>query len=41
MTRDEILKNPEYLCAAIHKHLARGEIDSARFYMEGLKALKV
>ena len=40
MTLEEILQNPDYLCAAIHKHLARGEIESAMFYMERLKALK-
>ena len=40
MTLDEILQNPDYLCAAIHKHLARGEIDSARFYMERLRELR-
>jgi len=40
MTLEDILKNPDYLCAAIHKHLARGEIESARFCMERLKTLK-
>ena len=39
MTLEEILKNPEYLCAAIHKHLARGEIESARFCMERLRLM--
>jgi hypothetical protein len=36
MTRDEILSNPEYLSACVMKHMWRGELDRARFYLERL-----
>jgi hypothetical protein len=39
MTLEDILQSRDYLCAAICKHLARGEIESARFYMGRYKAL--
>ena len=39
MTLEDILQNPDHLCAAIHKHLVRGEIEVASFYMERLRSL--
>lgn len=40
MTLEDILQNPDYLRAAIHKHLTRREIEAARFYMERLRELR-
>ena len=36
MTPDEILNDPDYLSACVMKHMWRGELDRAKFYLERL-----